>query len=57
MPLKVLILLILSATDYISSIYDFRGGKKGEGVNVIRKYFNEKEYDINGVFISLNEDR
>ena len=32
------------ATDYISSIYDFRGGKKGEGVNVIRKkYFNEKE--------------
>ena len=40
------------ATDYISSIYDFRGGKKGEGVNVIRKkYFNEKEgiLDINGV--------
>lgn len=40
------------ATDYVSSIYDYRQGKKGAGVNVIRKkYFNEKEgtLDLNGV--------
>jgi hypothetical protein len=40
------------ATEYISSIYDYRSGKRGEGVNVLReKYFNEKDQvlDFNGV--------
>lgn len=40
------------ATDYISSIYDYRQGKKGAGINVVRKkYFNEKDgvLDLNGV--------
>lgn len=40
------------ATTYISSIYDYRDGKKGEGINVIReKFYNENDQvlDLNGV--------
>lgn len=40
------------ATTYISSIYDYRSGNKGEGVNVIKeKYFNQKDQvlDLHGV--------
>jgi hypothetical protein len=54
MPLKNFnpFLYYRKATDYISSIYDYRQGEKGKGVNVFKqKYYDQKDHvlDLNGV--------
>ncbi len=54
MPLKNFnpFLYYRKATDYISSIYDYRQGEKGQGVNVFKKRFYDKKthtLNLNGV--------